>query len=62
MFRFLIISLFFIGLFVSGCKTETSGYQHRGCHRIGGNRTGRNNGVIHHHYAKPRASVEKKTK
>ena len=62
MFRLLIISLFVTGLFAAGCTTEKHDHHHRGCHRIGANRAGRNNGVMHHHYAKPQAHVDEKTK
>ena len=62
MFRLLIISLFVTGLFAAGCTTEKHGPHHRGCHRVGANRAGRNNGVLHHHYAKPQAPVEAKKK
>ena len=60
MFRLLIISLFVIGLFAAGCTTEKHDLHHRGCHRIGANRAGRNNGVHHHHYAKPQTPFEEK--
>ena len=62
MFRLLIISLFVTGLFAAGCKTEKHGHRHQGCHRVGTGHIGRNNGSIHHHYAKPQAPVDEKKK
>ena len=60
MFRLLIVSLFVTGLLAAGCTTEKQDLRHRGCHRVGVNRAGRNNGVLHHHYAKPQAPVDEK--
>ena len=62
MFRLLIISLLVTGLFAAGCKTEGHNLHHRDCHRIGANRAGRNNGSLHHHYAKPLAHAEETKK
>ena len=60
MFRFLIVSMFAIGLFASGCTSDKQDLHHRGCHRVGTYRAGRNNGVIHHHLAKAQQPVEEK--
>ena len=60
MFRFIIVSLFAVGFFLSGCTSEKQALHHRGCHRVGANRAGHNNGIIHHHHAKPQQPVEEK--
>ena len=61
MSRILVASLFAFGLFVAGCKTDKVDRPHRGCHRIGIRRAGRN-GAVHHHYAKPDVLVKEKTR
>ena len=53
MYRILIVSLFAAGFLFAGCKSENTGRRHEGCYRSGSHRVGRNNGRIHHHYAKP---------
>lgn len=53
MLRILIVSLFAAGFLFAGCKSENTGRRHEGCYRSGSHRVGRNNGSIHHHYAKP---------
>ena len=53
MSRILIVSLFAAGFLFAGCKSENTGRRHEGCYRSGSHRVGRNNGRIHHHYAKP---------
>ena len=53
MSRSLIVSLFAAGFLFAGCKSENTGRRHEGCYRSGSHRVGRNNGSIHHHYAKP---------
>ena len=53
MSRILIVSLFAAGFLFAGCKSERTDRHHEGCYRSGSHRVGRNNGRIHHHYAKP---------
>ena len=53
MYRILIVSLFAAGFLFAGCMSERTGRHHEGCYRSGSHRVGRNNGRIHHHYAKP---------
>ena len=53
MSRILIVSVFAAGFLFAGCKSENTGRRHEGCYRSGSHRVGRNNGSIHHHYAKP---------
>ena len=53
MLRILIVSLFAAGFLFAGCKSERAGRHHEGCYRSGSHRVGRNNGSVHHHYAKP---------
>ncbi len=53
MSRILIVSLFAAGFLFAGCKSENTGRRHEGCYRSGSHRVGRNNGSVHHHYAKP---------
>ena len=53
MSRILIVSVFAAGFLFAGCKSENTGRRHEGCYRSGSHRVGRNNGRIHHHYAKP---------
>lgn len=60
MFRMFIASLFATVLLVSGCATAPTGCRHKGCHKIGARPAGRNNGITHHHYAKPQALAEEK--
>ena len=52
MSRILIVSLFAAGFLFAGCKSENTGRRHEGCYRSGSHRVGRNNGSVHHHYAK----------
>ena len=52
MSRILIVSLFAAGFLFAGCKSENAGRRHEGCYRSGSHRVGRNNGSVHHHYAK----------
>ena len=58
MYRILIVALFAAGFLFAGCKSERTGRRHEGCHRSGSHRVGRNNGSVHHHYAKPPAPLE----
>jgi len=58
MLRMMIVALFAAGLLVSGCRSERSDRHHQDCHRTGSHRVGRNNGSVHHHYAKPPAPPE----
>ena len=60
MFKMFIASLFATVLLVSGCATEQTSRHHKGCHKVGAHPAGRNNGIVHHHYAKPQAPVEEK--
>ena len=60
MFKIFIASLFVIVL-ASGCSTEEAGRPHQGCHRVGPRLPGHSS-TIHHHYAKPDAPVEEKSK
>ena len=53
MYRILIVSLFAAALLAAGCKSDRANRRHEGCHTVGSHRVGRNNGSIHHHYAKP---------
>ena len=53
MLRILLVFLFATGLLFSGCKSERTGRHHEGCYKSGSHRVGRNNGSVHHHYAKP---------
>ena len=53
MYRILIVSLFAAALLAAGCKSDRANRQHEGCHTVGSHRVGRNNGSVHHHYAKP---------
>ena len=55
MLRILLISLFAAGFMAAGCRSDRSGHRHEGCYRSGSHRVGRNNGSVHHHYAKPPA-------
>ena len=59
MLRMLLVALFAAGLLISGCKSERAGRPHQDCYRSGSHRVGRNNGSVHHHYAKPPAPLEK---
>ena len=61
MSRILIVSLFAAGFLFAGCKSERTDRHHEGCYRSGSHRVGRNNGSVHHHYAKPPAPPEDKT-
>lgn len=62
MCKTIVASLVVLGLLVTaGCRTETSGRHHRGCHKMGVHSAGRN-GVTHHHYARPDTPVEEKAK
>ena len=60
MSRILIVSLFAAGFLFAGCKSENTGRRHEGCYRSGSHRVGRNNGSVHHHYAKPPTPPEDK--
>ena len=53
MYRILIVSLFAAGFLFAGCKSERTDRHPEGCYRSGSHRVGRNNGSVHHHYAKP---------
>ncbi len=58
MLMILLASLFAAGFLFAGCKSENTGRRHKGCYRSGSHRVGRNNGSVHHHYAKPPAPLE----
>ena len=58
MYRILIVSLFAAEFLFAGCKSERTDRHHEGCYRSGSHRVGRNNGSVHHHYAKPPAPLE----
>ncbi len=60
MLRILLISLFAAGVMAAGCRSDRSGRRHEGCYRSGSHRVGRNNGSVHHHYAKPPTPPEDK--
>lgn len=53
MLRILIVSIFAAALLAAGCKSDRANRRHEGCHTVGSHRVGRNNGSVHHHYAKP---------
>ena len=55
MYRILIVSLFAAALLAAGCKSDRANRRLEGCHTVGSHRVGRNNGSVHHHYAKPAA-------
>ena len=53
MLRILLFFLIAAGFLFAGCKSERTDRHHEGCYRSGSHRVGRNNGSVHHHYAKP---------
>ena len=60
MFKIFIASLFATVLLVSGCATAQAGRHHKGCHKVVVHPAGRDNGITHHHHAKPQTPVEEK--